>query len=692
MKKNLFVLIVLELFASCAAAAGIPTLDEVSVTAKVTDQLGVASTSSEGTVTAEQLKNRPLLRPAEVLEVVPGLIISQHSGDGKANQYYLRGFNLDHGTDFSTSLMGMPVNMPSHAHGQGYTDLNFLIPELVSRVQYRKGTYYAGDGDFSAAGSARIDYVRKVDGPFAQLSMGSYGYTRALAAASPEVREGNLLLAAEGFHNDGPWAVPEHLRKDNLVLRYAQGQRDNGWVVSLLGYDAKWTATDQIAQRAMELVGRYGSLDPTTGGNTRRTSLSAEFASSGNNGINRVNAYYIDYALDLWSNFTYALDQVHGDQFLQSDKRGILGGSATHAWLGSFDDKPVEATIGADVRRDDIRNGQFLTQSRNIWGTVRDDSIRQTSVSLWGESQIQWREKFRSILGLRGDGYQFDVASNTAANSGKKNDSIISPKLALVFGPWDKTEYYLNAGSGFHSNDARGTTVTVNADPRPGTRPTCTGAVGDCTGDPISAVQPLVRAKGYEVGVRSARISGLQSTLTLWRLDIDSELVFVGDAGTTSASRPSRRQGVEWANYWNPNEWLLVDGDVSLSSARYTDAGTAGNRIPGAVEQVASLGVSLQESDPWLAGMRLRYFGPRPLIEDNSVRSKSSTLVNLLVGYRVSKPVQVSMEILNLFNTQVSDIDYYYASRLSGEAAPVNDVHTHPAEPRAVRVTLKLVL
>ena len=260
MKKNIFVLTVLLLLAQHAFAAGIPTLDEVSVTAKASDQLGVASTSSEGTVTAAQLENRPLLRPAEVLEVVPGLIVSQHSGDGKANQYYLRGFNLDHGTDFSTSLMGMPVNMPTHAHGQGYTDLNFLIPELVERVQYRKGTYYAGDGDFSAAGSARIDYVRTLDAPFAQVTVGSDGYERALAAASPTVKEGNTLIAAEGYHNDGPWTVPENLRKDNIVLRYEQGQRDDGWGISLLGYDAKWTATDQIAQRAMATVGRFGSL------------------------------------------------------------------------------------------------------------------------------------------------------------------------------------------------------------------------------------------------------------------------------------------------------------------------------------------------------------------------------------------------------------------------------------------------
>jgi outer membrane receptor for ferrienterochelin and colicin len=691
MKKTIFVLTGLLLLTQRAFAAGIPTLDEVSVTAKATDQLGVASTSSEGTVTAAQLENRPLLRPAEVLEVVPGLIVSQHSGDGKANQYYLRGFNLDHGTDFSTSLMGMPVNMPTHAHGQGYTDLNFLIPELVERVQYRKGTYYAGDGDFSAAGSARIDYVRKLDAPFAQVTVGSDGYARALAAASPTLKEGNLLIAAEGYHNDGPWTVPEHLRKNNMVLRYGQGQRDDGWGVSLLGYDAKWTATDQIAQRAMATVGRYGSLDPTTGGDTHRYSLSGDWAETGNNGSSHANVYVIDYALKLWSNFTYDTDPVHGDQFLQADNRTIVGAKASHNWLQDMHGMPVITTIGTDVRHDDIDVGIFLTENRNTWGTVRNDKVKQTSVSLWGETQVQWQEKFRSILGVRGDSYQFDVNSDTAANSGNKKDAIISPKLSLVFGPWDKTEYYLNAGRGFHSNDARGTTITVNPDPRPGTRAAgCSGPVGTCTGDALNPVKPLVPATGYEVGVRSALLNGLQTSLTLWRLDIASELIFTGDAGTTEASRPSRRQGVEWANYWTPTAWLLLDGDVSISSAHFTDNDPVGNRIPGAIEQAASVGVSLQESEPWSAGLRLRYFGPRPLIEDNSVRSKSSTLVNMQLGYRISKPVKISMEILNLFNEQVSDIDYYYASQLPGEAAPVNDIHSHPAEPRALRVTLRM--
>ena len=692
-KKLKFALhLALQLLAlKSAYAADTFTLDEVTVSASANDLIGIASTSSEGTVTAKQLENRPLLRPAEVMEVVPGLIVSQHSGDGKANQYYLRGFNLDHGTDFSTFLMDMPVNLPSHAHGQGYTDLNFLIPELVDRIQYRKGTYYAGDGDFSAAGSARIDYVRKLEAPFAQATLGNNNNTRLLAAASPAYGDGNLLLAGESYRNDGPWLVPEDLHKNNLVTRYSQGRRDDGWSVSLLGYDAKWTATDQIAQRAIDTVGRYGSLDPSTGGNTHRNSLAADFASSNSNGYSRINAYYIDYALELWSNFTYATDPVHGDQFLQTDKRSILGGSAAQTWQGSLNDKQLETTIGTDLHNDDIRNGLFLTQQRNIWGKVREDKIRQTSVSLWGETKVQWLEKFRTTLGLRADSYQFDVTSDTPANSGTKNDAIVSPKLALVFGPWNQTEYYINAGYGFHSNDARGTVTTVNPDPRPGTRPACTApTIGACSGDALSPVKPLVRAKGYEIGLRTSWIPGLQSTLTLWQLNIDSELIFIGDAGTTNPSRPSKRQGLEWANYWNPAEWLMVDADLSLSSSRYRDSDPAGNYIPGSIEQAASIAVTVQESQAWSGGVRLRYFGPRPMIEDNSVRSESSTLVNLQTGYKVNKQVRASIDILNLLDTRISDIDYYYASQLAGEAAPVNDIHTHPAEPRTLRLTLRV--
>ena len=678
------------IFGPVALAGGLPTMDPVVVTAERDGLIGVASSSSEGTVTADQLENRPLLRPAEVLEVVPGLIISQHSGDGKANQYYLRGFNLDHGTDFATSLMGMPANLPTHAHGQGYSDLQFLIPELVDRMQYRKGPYAADVGDFATAGSAKIDYFRKLDSSFADVTVGERGYRRALMAGSPEAAGGNLLYALEWTENNGPWTLPEAIGKINGLLRYSQGSRSNGWSLAAMAYKAQWSSTDQVPQRAIAsgLISRYGNLDPTDGGQTHRISVSGEWSDRSADRWTRANAYVIDYNLKLWSNFTFCLNDIAlygncnlGDQFLQADQRKVYGANGTETWYADWGGRATEFTLGVQSRLDRIgKVGLYTTSARQVWGTVREDAVNEGSVGLYAENQVQWDDKIRSILGLREDLYRFDVSSDLALNSGKVNASIASPKVALIFGPWAKTEYYFNVGYGFHSNDARGTTIKVNPDFRD---PAYLTAV-----DPVT---PLVRAKGYEVGLRNATIPNLQTSIALWRLDLASELVFAGDAGTTEPSFPSRRNGIEWANYWTPRSWLTVDADLAVSRARYTaiDATVPGDTIPGAIERTASVGVSVDDKSDWSGGLRLRYFGPRPLIEDNSVRSPGSTLVNLRLGYRLAKATRLALDVLNLFDAKVSDIDYYYTSQLRGEAAPVNDIHTHPSEPRTWRVTLR---
>jgi outer membrane receptor protein involved in Fe transport len=670
-----------------AGAGGIPTLEVVEVTADSSDLIGQAGTASEGTVTAKQLEDRPLLRPAEVLEVVPGLIISQHSGDGKANQYYLRGFNLDHGTDFATTLMGMPTNMPTHAHGQGYSDLQFLIPELVDRMQYRKGPYAADVGDFATAGSASIDYVRKLDRAFADLTVGEDGYRRGLLAGSPAAGGGNLLYALEWTANDGPWTLPEDLEKLNGLLRYSQGTRDNGWSVAAMAYQARWSSTDQVPQRAIDegIISRFGNLDATDGGKTHRYSLSGDWSQRAGDRWTRANAYAMDYSLNLWSNFTFCTlgcNPGPGDQFEQADRRKVYGLNAARTWYADWAGRPVDLTLGMQSRYDDIGNvGLYTTTARQRWGTISQDRVKEGSFAVYGENQVQWHEKFRSIVGLREDVYSFDVASDAAANSGRVHASIASPKLSLVFGPWQKTEYYANYGYGFHSNDARGVTAKVNPDFRdPG------------YGTAMIPATPLVRAKGAELGVRSAIVPRLQTSLALWRLDLASELVFAGDAGTTEPSFPSRRVGIEWANYWRPTDRITVDADFADSRARYTsiDDSVPGRHIPGSIEQTASVGIAYDDHGKWSAGIRLRYFGPRALVEDDSVRSPSSMLVNLRVGYRVTRDVRLSVDVLNLFDREASDIDYYYESQLAGDAAPVADVHTHPAEPRALRVSLRI--
>jgi outer membrane receptor protein involved in Fe transport len=651
-------------------------LSTVEVRARTENLTGIGGAASEGVVAKERIAALPLLRPGEVLELVPGMVVTQHSGDGKANQYFLRGFNLDHGTDFRTSVAGVPVNMPTHAHGQGYSDLNFLIPELVDRVRYRKGPYYADEGDFSSAGAAHIDYARKLDGMLAQVSLGENGYRRALLAGSPAAGNGNLLYALEAFHNDGPWTVPEHNKKLNGVLRYSEGTRFDGFSVTAMAYSADWTATDQVPQRAIDsgLIGRYGSLDPSSGGTTQRFSLSADWARRGANSRTQASVWLLDYRLDLYSNFTYALnDAVNGDQFKQADRRRAGGFSASHTVYDRWGAFEVDNTLGVDSRIDRIRPvGLYATSGRAVLSTTREDRVNQRSIALYAQNQTRWLEKFRTVAGLRADFYRFAVDSNIAANSGLANDRLLSPKLTAIFGPWSTTEFYLNYGHGFHSNDARGATLTV--DPS--------------TGAAAEKVTPLVKTKGYEVGVRSEPLRGWQTTLSLWVLNVDSELLFVGDAGITEPSRPSRRHGIEWNNLYAVNSWLAFDADVALSRARFGGEDTAGNYVPGAVATTANLGMTVDDFGPWFGAFRIRHFGPRPLLEDNSQRSSSTTVANLRWGYRFDRRTTLALDMFNLFNRKVSDIDYWYESQLRGEAAPVAGIHTHPAEPRVLRLTL----
>jgi len=667
-----------------AVCAGVPTavwagdvqsLETVEVLGKRDDLIGTADSANQGTVRREQLRNRPLLRPGEVLETVPGVIITQHSGDGKANQFFLRGFNLDHGTDLATSVAGMPVNMPTHGHGQGYTDLNFMIPELIGQVRYKKGTYYAEEGDFSAAGAVHIDYVNKIERNLADVGVGSFGFRRTLLAGSPAFGSGNLLYAVELFRNDGPWDNPENYRKLNTVLRYSEGSGGDGFAVTGMAYRGQWRATDQIPQRAVDsgLVGRFGSLDPSDGGVTHRYSLSGEWSRKSDAAVTKASAYVIDYQLDLYSNFTFFLDDpVNGDQFQQADKRTVAGINVGQSRLGKWGARDTEHSYGLQVRHDAIRVGLFHTSERQVLSTTRVDDVDLATAGVYYQNLLVWSDKLRTLAGLRTDFYDAEVGSSNAANSGKRDANITSPKLSVILGPWTKTEYYVNVGRGFHSNDARGTTTRV--DPK--------------SGAAVESVTPLVRAKGAELGVRSAVVPNVQTSLSVWRLDLDSELVFVGDAGTTEASRPSRRSGVEWANYWTPIEWLIVDADVAVSRARFADFDPAGDRIPGAIEKTVSLGAAFAKLDPWSGGVRLRYFGPRPLIENNSVRSRSSTLVNANVGYNVKKNAKLTFEVFNLANAKVNDIEYFYESQLRGEATPVSDIHFHPAEPRSYRMTL----
>jgi len=715
----------------------------VNVQGREDSLIGIADSATQGTVGAAEIQDRPILRSGEILETIPGLIITQHAGGGKANQYFLRGFNLDHGTDIAIFLDDMPLNLPSHAHGEGYSDMNIVIPEFVERVNFEKGPYYADVGNYGSAGSADVVYFKTLPQNFFQVEGGMYGYGRMVFGISKKLRKGNLLYGGEVYHDNGPWTTHgDNYYKYNGLVTYSQGGEDNGFSITARAYRGTWHSSDQIPVDAIPLVGFFGALNPTDGGESQRYSLQAEWHRSSENSETKVTAYGFYYDLNLFSDFTYFLDDpVKGDQFEQQDRRWVAGLDAHHTIFSTWFGRKVANTFGLQVRNDWVHNGLFRTEDRvrtdkNDINACNDEPIpacvtnpnqtailpadtdlnkfTDTIIGFYVENKIQWTEQFRSVLALRGDEAIYNVTSLTPPyvatelpgapvvnfaklNSGTASKFLPSPKASLIFGPWAKTEFYIQGGFSFHSNDARGATQRVQPISPDYPFPT-----------PSTPISPLVQTKGGEVGVRTVIVPHLQSTLSLWYLHSNSELQQDGDTGSTVASeQPSNRYGVEWANFYTPLEHLALDFDLADSRARFTqidpdDAaytnvgggqypvqGPGGYRVPEAVGWVISSGVTVHDYKGFSASLRLRYFGPRDLTSDGIYRSNLTALLNAEVGYQINQRWRVSAEFLNLLNRRDSDIDYAYISRITPTAAAEFTDVFHPTEPFQVRVALQ---
>ncbi len=666
---------------------GTAQLPEIVVEERSDSMLGVAESSTQGTIGAQQLEDRPISRPGEVLEAMPGVIVTQHSGDGKANQYFLRGFNLDHGTDLASFVNGVPINLPSNAHGEGYTDLNFLIPELIQKIDYQKGPYFANVGDFSSAGSENIQYFQTLPAGIAKMEVGSWNYERALVADSTKAGQGNLLGALEVAHTDGPWIVPENYLKFNGVLTYSQGDASQGFSATAMGYHGTWNATNQVPALAVAegLVSRFGSMNPTDGGLTDRYTLEGEWHQADEHSATKVLAYAYYYKMGLWNDFTYFLvDPVHGDQFEQTDSRWVQGVRASRTYFGQWCGMPVENTFGLDLRNDVIHDGLFHTEDRAALSTTRVDDVVETDMAPYFENKIQWLPKFRTVIGFREDFINFNNNNDftyftngpNPADSGDRFGFVPEPKLSLIFGPWAKTEFYLNGGMGFHTDDARG--ANTSQDPT--------------TGQPVQRALPIAQTEGAEVGVRTLAVPNLQSTLTFWALKLQSELVFDGDIGTNVPSPyHSFREGVEWANYYMPTKWLTIDADFAASQAHYLGNPVGGDYVPEAANIVIASGVTVHDLKGWTSSLRLRYFGPRALTQNDSKRSPGATLLYYNLSYKFNKTWSIEGDIFNLLNAKADDITYYYAYRLQGQpAAGVSGDVFHPAEPRTFRVALTM--
>jgi outer membrane cobalamin receptor len=697
-----------DLTNSPPAVTNVVTLPTVVVEGRQDSMIGMASSATQGVIGAEQLQDRPILRSGEILETVPGLIITQHAGGGKANQYFLRGFNLDHGTDFAVYLDDMPLNLPSHAHGEGYSDMNTVIPELVERLDYEKGPYYADVGNYGSAGAAHLEFYKTLPQDFLTVEGGTYDFERGTVGISSRVGPGNLLLGGEVYHDDGPWVHPDDYWKLNGLATYSQGDASTGFSITGRAYHGTWNSSDQLAENAVPLVGYFGTIDPTDGGNSDRYSLQAEWHRADENSETKVMAYGFYYDLDLFSDFTYYLtDTNRGDQFEQQDRRWVSGLDARQTYSSQWFGSDVENSFGLQGRNDWINNGLYQTDDRvrvekfdsatgiYLPATVEADHFTDTEIGVYAENKAQWTDKFRSVLALRGDLDYFDVNSLVnPANSGTSATLLPSPKLSLVFGPWEKTEFYVQGGFSFHSNDGRG--ATQNEEP--------VSADNAYPNTSVARIPGLVQTKGGEIGVRTLALQNLQSTFSLWYLYSDSELQQDGDTGDTVASKePSNRYGVEWANYYTPIKHLAFDFDLAESTARFTSAdaadaapvsagstnlGTGGTRVPEAVGMVVSAGITLLDLKGFTASLRLRYFGPRDLTSDGIYRSDATMLLNAEAGYQINKTWRVFAEFLNLTDSRDHDIDYAYTSRITPTAAAAFTDVFHPVEPFQVRVGL----
>jgi hypothetical protein len=672
--KATFAFLLIFSAAPPVAMAQSDAIEEVVATGARTQLLGTAATSSQGLVEKSELDLLPAFRPGALFETVPGLTVTSHSGEGKADQYLLRGFNLDHGTDIGIFYDGMPVNETSHAHGQGYSDPNFIIPEAAAGVNFTKGPYFAAEGDFSSVGAVRTNLVDMIDDRVT-VTGGTLGYQRVFGAASRLIGEDALLGMAEFVHYDGPWDHPDNFRKVNAMLRYVHGDEADGFTATGMFYRGSWNATTDQPVRAMTqgLIGRYGSLDPTDGGESMRMSLTAQYHAMLGDGHIDANAYAINNRLTLINNFTHFLeDPVHGDQESQNEARGTFGGVASYRRLDAIAGFDNEFLLGVSDRLDQNHVWRNHTEARVFLSSAEDDHLHVNDFAAFVQDTTYWTPWLRTVLGLRED---VIAGGDIGTSTGNASQALIEPKANLIVTPLDWLEVYVSGGQGFHSDDLRGVTQANSSG--------------------VSGAPLIAKQMGEEVGVRANILPSLTATLTYFYLKSQSETTYDPDAGQDGAGPGSRRTGFELNTTWQATGWLEFYTSLAVSHARYTEitddgAGAhLGDYIPNAPSIIGSLAAYVKNLGPWTGGLEYRYLGAFPVTPDNAFEGKGYGEWNLDTAYAFDSGWKLGVGLYNVLDTKADAATFWYADRLKGEpAGGVSDLHVHPIEPRTVRFTL----
>lgn len=680
-------------------------LEEITVTSARLSLIGSATTASEGVVDASELALTPAYRPGQLLETVPGLVVTVHSGEGKANQYLMRGFNLDHGTDLATFIDAVPVNEPSHAHGQGYTDLSFLIPELAGGLWYTKGTYYANQGDFAGVGSVHIAYLNTIPNGVS-VSGGSWGFGRLFGAGSTHLAGGDLLGALELQHYDGPWVTPGDQRKINAVVRYSEGDQLDGYSLTTSFYHGLWNAQTDQPERAItqSLISRSGELDPSDQGAAQRANLSWQYFSTTGGGQLTASIYAFNNQLTLYNNFTHFLvAPVNGDQEQQHEYRWTAGGAVSYAHDAALFGLDNSLLFGIQARYDDntvsrlpSRDAEPLPAADNPLSYSESDQIHLGSNAVYVQATTHWNYWLRSVLGLRED---YQHGSDSGTNYGTASSAQLQPKGSLIFTPVDTTEFYVSAGRGFHSNDLRGVNQAA------------------IQGHPGAAL--IASETGEEIGVRQQLLGQkLAMTLAVFNLDAKSQTIYNPDVGQDTAGPASRRTGYEINMTYQMLRWLEFYASFSQDRARFKtpfDDGTGhlGEYLPNAPFATGSFNVYLKNLGPWSAGLEYRYLSAFPLSSgpcaNSAVANDFSGLTSCAnaptprgqvngsgygewngdAHYDIGGGWNLALGVYNLLNKKANAMEYWYVDRLQGEAAyGTADLHVHPLEPISVRLTI----
>jgi len=671
------------------------------------------SAASSRAVCEFDIKIRPNRSSQDLLQMAPGLVIAQHAGGGKAEQIFLRGFDADHGTDVNISVDGMPVNLVSHGHGQGYADLHFVMPEIIESIDVYKGPYFAEFGNLATAGAIALRTRDHIEQNSVTFERGGFETSRLTTLYQIPSRGAhhNAYLAGQFYRTDGPVESPQGFRRFNLFGKFHTHLNESSKLsVDVGGFSSAWDASGQIPQRAVDsgLISRFGAIDDLEGGSTGRQNLKLTYETSGaNNSDFSIQVYTSRYNFKLFSNFTYFLeDSDNGDMIEQTDQRQILGLNGRYAFSHEVGALQATATLGGGYRADDIEVSLWRSPNRIRLASLVDSKILERNLFLWIQEDFFFSRKLRLQLGLRGDYFTFDVTDRLEGRpgnmlphaSGYAQQTIVSPKANLVFSPTPALDLFANFGAGFHSNDARNIVIDERARllekrfrQQGLTDEEIDAAFAEQNIEPgHRASGTLPRAVGAEAGFRTRLANRFNVGAAAWWLDLEREFVYVGDAGTTELSGRTRRYGLDLEARVSLTSWLYGDADVSLSSGEARDEPDEANEIPLAPRLTSTAGLTVRHPAGYEGSLRFRHLGDRPANEDNSVVAKGYTVFDASAAYRLGK-YRLNLVVENLFDTDWNEAQFDAESRLRGEVESISEIHFTPGNSRTLRVGISFL-